>query len=114
MRGKDDMFAMKFAQSIIETPGMIDMLVSNFQNGRQYLIDALDTHGYRHKGEAGNFIFIEPKSDADTIVKRMKSEKKILIKTYSNVGEFGNCLRVSIGERKYMERFMTALLELDT
>lgn len=107
-------FAMKFAQSIIETPGMIDMLVSNFQNGRQYLIDALDTHGYRHKGEAGNFIFIEPKSDADTIVKRMKSEKKILIKTYSNVGEFGNCLRVSIGERKYMERFMTALLELDT
>ena len=43
----------------------------------------------------------------------MKSVKKILIKSYPNVGEFGTCLRVSIGERKYMETFMDALLELD-
>ena len=43
----------------------------------------------------------------------MKSEKKILIKTYANVGEFGDCLRVSIGEKQYMEKFMDALLELD-
>ena len=47
------------------------------------------------------------------IVKRMKDEKKILIKSYSNVGEFGTCLRVSIGEKKYMEKFMNALLEID-
>ena len=46
-------------------------------------------------------------------VHRMKKEKKLLIKAYPNVGEFGNCLRVSIGEKKYMEQFMNALLELD-
>ena len=50
---------------------------------------------------------------AQTIVDRMKAEKKILIKTYPNVGEFGNCLRVSIGEEKYMKQFMDALLEMD-
>ena len=65
------------------------------------------------KGEAGNFIFIEPKTGAGEVVTRMKEEKKILIKTYANVGEFGDCLRVSIGAKEYMEQFMSALLELD-
>ena len=106
-------FAMKFAEAVLTTPGMIESLVSNFTAGRQYLIDWLDRHGYPHKGEAGNFIFIKPKTDAQRIVDRMKDEKKILIKTYPNVGEFGNCLRVSIGEQNYMEQFTTALEELD-
>lgn len=106
-------FAMRFAEAVLETPEMLDQLIVNFTQGRQYLIDWLNSHGYPHKGEAGNFIFIKPKSDAQQIVERMKTEKKILIKTYPDVGEFGNCLRVSIGERKYMEQFTNALLELD-
>jgi histidinol-phosphate aminotransferase len=106
-------FAMKFAEAILETPGMIDTLIHNFKEGRQFLIDWLDTHEYSHKGEAGNFIFIKPKTDAQSIVDRMKSQKKILIKTYPIVGEFGNCLRVSIGEKKYMQIFVDALQELD-
>lgn len=106
-------FAMQFAEDIITTPGILNDLIEKFTEGRKYLIDTLDQNGYRHKGEAGNFLFIEPKTDAQTIVDRMKAEKKILIKTYANVGEFGNCLRVSIGERQYMEKFIEALLELD-
>ena len=106
-------FAMKFAEAILTTPGILDMLINNYNIGRQYLIDQLDSNGYRHKGEAGNFLFIQPKTDAKTIVDRMKSEKKILIKVYENVGELGNCLRVTIGEKQYMEQFFTALLELD-
>ena len=106
-------FAMRFAESVLTTPGMVETLIANFTNGRKYLVDWLDAHGYQHKGEAGNFIFIKPRTDAQVIVDRMKEEKKILIKTYPNVGKFGNCLRVSIGERKYMERFTSALEELD-
>ena len=106
-------FAMKFAEAVITTPGMLDSLIQKFQQGRQYLIEDLDKNGYQHKGEAGNFIFIKPKTDAQKIVDRMKAEKKILIKTYAGVGEFGDCLRVSIGEKKYMEQFMEALKELD-
>lgn len=105
--------AMLFAERIITTPGMVENLVDKFNRGREYLIEELDKNGYRHKGEAGNFLFIEPKTDAQTIVNRMKSEKKILIKTYPNVGEFGNCLRVSIGEKQYMEQFIKALLCID-
>lgn len=106
-------FAMKFAEKILTTPGMVDNLVMNFMNGRQYLVGWLDTNGYPHKGEAGNFIFIKPKTNAKTIVDRMKEEKKILIKTYPDVGSFGDCLRVSIGERKYMEQFTAALKVID-
>lgn len=105
--------AMLFAEKILTTPGMVEQLITNFTAGREYLISWLDDHGYPHKGEAGNFIFIKPKTDALKIVSRMKDEKKILIKAYQNVGKLGDCLRVSIGERKYMEQFIDALDELD-
>lgn len=106
-------FAMRFAEAILTTPGMVENLENNFWEGRKYLIKFLDDHGYSHKGEAGNFIFIKPKTDANAIVNRMKNEKKILIKTYPNVGRFGDCLRVSIGDKSCMEKFTAALLELD-
>ena len=106
-------FALRFAEAALATPGMLDSLIMSFTKGRQYLIDWLDAHHYAHKGEAGNFIFIKPRTDAQAIVERMKTEKKILIKTYAGVGKFGDCLRVSIGERKYMEQLTAALAELD-
>ena len=106
-------FAMLFAEKILETPCVLQNLIDKFNEGRKYLIDQLDANGYDHKGEAGNFIFIKTKTDAEKIVSRMKVEKKILIKSYPNVGEFGTCLRVSIGEKKCMEQFVKALIELD-
>ncbi len=106
-------FAMRFAEAVFETPGILEGLVARFQEGRAYLISELDRRGYAHIGEAGNFLFIKPKTDAKRIVARMKEEKKILIKSYEGVGKYGDCLRVSIGEKKYMERFLEALCELD-
>lgn len=106
-------FAMKFAESILKSPNMLNDLIIKFKEGRQYLLETLDANGYSHKGEAGNFLFIKTKTDAPTIVARMKNEKRILIKSYPNVGDFGTCLRVSIGEKQYMQRFIEALLELD-
>lgn len=106
-------FAMMFAEYILQNPSILEKLISDFNEGRKYLISILDEKGYRHKGEAGNFIFIEPKTNAQKIVDRMKSEKKILIKVYPNVGDFGNCLRVSIGAKCYMQTFLDSLFELD-
>ena len=106
-------FAMLFASEILKKPSIIDNLVEKFCQGRDYLIRTLDEHNYPHKGDAGNFIFIKPKTDADKLVSRMKLEKKILIKSYAGVGAFGTCLRVSIGEEKFMKQFCEALFELD-
>ena len=106
-------FALKFAESILESPTILNDLIEKFKEGRRYLLKTLDANGYSHKGEAGNFLFIKTKTDAPTIVSRMKHEKRILIKSYPNVGDFGTCLRVSIGEKHYMQQFIEALLELD-
>ncbi len=106
-------FAMLFAEEIISHPEVLQSLIDRFNEGRKWLIKTMDANDYKHKGEAGNFIFIKTKTDAETIVVRMKIEKKILIKSYPNVGNFGTCLRVSIGEKKYMEQFWNALVELD-
>lgn len=107
-------FAMKFAEAVLTTPGMIEKLVGDFNEGRGYLIEELDKRGHEHKGEAGNFLFIKPKNrEAQYIVDRMKTDYKILIKTYSNVGKFGDCLRVSIGGKEYMQRFLDALGEIE-
>ncbi len=106
-------FAMKFAEEILKTPAVLNQLIEGYKQGRSYLIHALEENGYAYKGEAGNFLFIRQKTDAQTVVDRMKDEKMILIKTYPGVGDFGDCLRVSIGEEKYMRRFMEALLEID-
>ena len=106
-------FALRFAEALISKPAIVEDLIKKFNEGRAYLISWLDSNNYQHVGEAGNFIFIIPKIDSEIIVKRMKEEKKILIKSYSNVGRYGNCLRVSIGEKKYMQIFTDALEELD-
>jgi len=106
-------FAMVFAEAIIDNPQVLQSLIDKFNEGRKYIIDQMDSNGYQHKGEAGNFIFIKTKTDAERIVIRMKEEKKILVKSYSGVGDFGTCLRVSIGEKQYMENFWSALVELD-
>lgn len=107
-------FAMAFAQKIIQTDGMIDELVKKHSEGKQFLIESLNKHGYIVNAKEGNFIFIKPKNkDADEIVSRMKAEKKILIKSYSGIGSMGKALRVTTGEKKYMEVFLDALLDLD-
>lgn len=106
-------FALRFAQAILETPEITDSLIKDYLDGRQYLLNALDAYGYEHKGEAGNFIFIRPKTDAGQIVDEMKVKKKILIKMYPNVGSLGDCLRVTIGARQYMQQFVNALIEID-
>jgi len=108
-----NVFALHIAQAMLKSPTLIDQLIQKYFDGRQYLIESLDSHGYKHKGEAGNFIFIKPKTEAGRVVEQMKREKKILIKMYPGVGELGDCLRASIGERQYMRRFIEALLEID-
>ena len=108
-----NVFALRFAGKILESPELIEEMICSFDEGRAYLLSELIKNGYEYKGEAGNFIFIKPKSNATEMVDKMKRERKILIKTYPNIGELGDCLRVSIGGKQYMEQFMDALINLD-
>ena len=107
-------FAMRFAQYIIQTDGMLEEMIEKQLQGKKYVVDQLRANGYTVNAQEGNFIFVRPKNvDADQIVERMKEDKKILIKSYSGIGCLGKCLRVTTGERQYMETFLKALLEVD-
>ena len=105
-------FGMLFAQKIIEKEGMLEELIRLQKEGKDYLISWLDDNDYRYNAKEGNFLFIQPKSDARELVNKMKQED-ILIKSYPDVGDLGVCLRVTTGEKKYMERFTEALVKLD-
>lgn len=106
-------FGMLFAQQIISTPGMIESLVVEQREGKEYLINQLDIHGYEYNAKEGNFIFVKTKTNPSNVVARMKKEKKILIKEYKSVGIFGDCLRVTTGSKEQMERFISALIEIE-
>ncbi len=105
-------FAELFAQRIIETPGMINGLISKHNEGRNYLKKKLSEYGYDYEGDYGNFIFIKPNTDATELVEKMKNAS-ILIKEYDGVGKLGKCIRVTTGEKKYMKLFLDALIKLD-
>ena len=108
-----NIFAKLFAKRILEQPELVQKLIDNHKEGRNYLLYELENNGYEYYGQTGNFIFIKPKHNAIDLVKKMKEEKQILIKSYNNVGKYGDCLRVTTGEKKYMEQFLEALFELD-
>lgn len=107
-------FAMRFAQRILETDGMLDTMIAKQLEGKRYLINSLMENNYQIHAEEGNFIFIKPKYlDADTLICKMKDEKGILIKSYDGIGKLGKCLRVTTGEKKFMECFVDALIDLE-
>lgn len=108
-----NVFALRLAEAIIENPKIIEVLIKDFSEGRSFLIQRLEEEGYSYKGDAGNFIFVKPKTNAEMIVNKMKEQKQILIKAYPSVGDLGDCLRVSIGDKQCMKIFIDALLELD-
>ncbi len=102
-----------FGKAILEEPGMLESLIAAQAEGKAYLVNGLLARGYRISAKEGNFLFIQPKTDADVLVARMKEEKKILIKAYRGIGALGKCLRVSTGQREVMEIFLNAMDELD-
>lgn len=106
-------FSMKFAEKIIKTDGMIDELIRKQLDGKNHLIDRLKKEGYKVSGKEGNFVFIETRTEPAKVMKRLKEEEKILVKTYKGVETMGEVIRVTTGERELMDVFVDALLKLD-
>lgn len=106
-------FAMRFARAIMEEPGMLEGLIAQHGEGRDFICTWLDGHGYEYLASQGNFMFIKPFCDPGEVVRRMKYEKGILVKEYPNIGDLGSCLRVTTGPVSSMRRFAEALGELD-
>lgn len=106
-------FGMLFAEAVIDREGMLDEMIAKQKEGKEFVIEELEKRGYKTVHGEGNFIFVKPKTDAVTVMNRMKEEQKILIKTYPDIPEMGTCLRVSTGRKEAMEEFLKGLEEVD-
>lgn len=106
-----NMFSMKFAHAIMDTPGMLEELVRVQLEGKNHLINTLRNKGYNVANSEGNFVFIETKTNAETVYKKLK-ENKILVKYYPNC-EYSKFIRVSIGEKAVIDKFLEVFYELD-
>ena len=105
--------ALLFAEKILSNDFILDKLKTEFQEGETHIIKFLKENDYQFKHEHGNFVFIKPKNvTPEKIISEMKKHK-ILIKEYKNVGNLGDCLRVTIGNYDCMDKFIFWLMMID-
>lgn len=105
-------FALLFAEKLIERSDIINQMIANEHEGKEYLLSVLQANGYWCRNSAGNFLFVKPKTNAQEVTRRLKDEKRVLVHDYKN-GMLGGLLRISIGSKAAMERFLKAFLEVD-
>lgn len=88
---------------------LIEELMETEAEGKAWLLEELQKHGYEATPSHGNFIFITPKKAAQEVADALR-EKKILIKTFGN--EFlKKYVRISTGSKKAMAYFLEFFLE---
>ncbi len=104
--------ALLFAERILDHPEMIEQLIETEKEGKAYTLAELTKHGYETRDCRGNFIFVTPKHQATEVAQKLETEKKILVKSYGNE-ILKKYLRISVGSKDAMERFLTAFFEID-
>lgn len=104
--------ALLFAERILDHPEMIEQLIETEKEGKAYTLAELTKNGYETRDCRGNFIFVTPKHQATEVAQKLETEKKILVKSYGNE-MLKKYLRISVGSKDAMERFLTAFFEID-
>ena len=104
--------ALLFAERLLDHPEIMQQLINDEREGKQYTISELEKHGYNCKSCAGNYIFVKPKNDAKFIVEKLATEKKLLVHGFGNP-LLKDQIRVSIGSKKAMEKFIEIFLDAD-
>ena len=104
--------ALLFAERILDHPDMIEQLIETEKEGKAYTLAELTKLGYETSDCRGNFIFVTPNHQATEVAQKLETEKKILVKSYGNE-MLKKYLRISVGSKDAMERFLTAFFEID-
>ncbi|MBQ6680338.1 MAG: aminotransferase class I/II-fold pyridoxal phosphate-dependent enzyme [Lachnospiraceae bacterium] len=105
--------ALLFAERIIEEPGLTEELIRIENEGKAYVLQELEGNGYECRDCRGNFIFVRTKKDAHRVEEILREEKKLLVHAYRHplLRDF---LRVSVGSRAAMERFLKLFYEAES
>lgn len=104
--------ALLFGEAIIDHHDrLLKELKGKFNLGREYLLEKLVQENYSYLPTHGCFICITPKHKSAEYITEELKKKGILI--FCGKGDSAGFLRVTIWDKKYMEQFMDALLEID-
>ena len=101
-----------FAERILEHPEMIEYLVKQEKEGKEFLMDELQKRGYWFMDCHGNYVLLKPKHDAHEVARKLSEEKRTLVHTYGN-NLMKNLIRVTTGSRKAMEFFVDVFFDVD-
>ncbi len=104
--------ALLFAERLMEHPEVLDRLMATQEEGKAWLLGSLRENGYECRDALGNYIFVRPHADALELSQRLKTERRVLVKTFSR-GPLRPYLRVSTGSPGAMQRFAEALYLTD-
>lgn len=104
--------ALLFAERLIEHPDIIDSMIEKEIEGKQYTLERLQEKGYESKDCRGNYILVRPRKKANEVASVLEEEKKVLVHAYKNP-LLKDYIRVSIGSKMAMERFLNAFFEVD-
>ena len=100
-----------FAERILEHPEMIEYLVKQEKEGKEFLMDELQKRGYWFMDCHGNYVLLKPKHDAHEVARKLSEEKRTLVHTYGN-SLMKNLIRVTTGSRKAMEFFVDVFFDV--
>jgi len=104
--------ALLFGERILEHPEIIDKLIQDAKEGKDFFINQLSENGYWFMDCHGNYILVRTKLDAHLIAQKLADEKQVLVHPYGNP-LMKDLLRVTVGTKDAMAFFMKALLEVD-
>ncbi len=104
--------ALLFGEAIIDHHDrLLKELKEKFSAGRDYLLEKLLQEKYSYIPTNGCFICITPKYKTAEFITEELKQRGILI--FCGKGDSAGLLRVTIWDKKYMEQFMEALLQID-
>lgn len=104
--------ALLFGERLLDHPEVEAELIRQEKEGKAYAMEELKKQGYSVRDCKGNYIFVEPRKDTHDLAKALEDRHKILVKTYGN-GLLCKFLRISVGSKEAMQRFLEAFLPLD-
>lgn len=104
--------ALLFGERLLDNPQVIKQLIDTQAEGKEYVLSKLRQNGYECRDCRGNFIFIKTKLDARVVADKLKDEKKILVHAYGNP-LLKDYIRVSVGSKNAMKKFLEGFFQVD-
>lgn len=93
-----------FAEKLLDNPKIIDGLIRQTNEGKQYLAKKLSTENIEYKEGRANFILIKCNRRVDEIMAKL-TQKNILVSGKFKTPFLTDYIRVTVGNKKCMERF---------